>query len=118
MSRSCNAAQDVWNQASRPVQKLSLAGVTFKSIWEQMTDRLPKSVLEEVGMIARLFWSRRNEFMFGKEFRHPNSIVQKAKDDLGCFNTIKAKQNGPNVIATGCSLSAQRWKKPPDGHIK
>lgn len=109
---SYGAAQDVWCHASRSLQKLSLEGDCFKSIWNQLSERLPKHALEEAGMILRLIWSRRNEFVHGKEFRHPNAIIHKAYEDHRCFKATKTIVHAATTSIS--SLNAQAWKKPPE----
>ncbi|KAG6692602.1 hypothetical protein I3842_10G122900 [Carya illinoinensis] len=99
-SWNCEATCDVWSQASRPIQKLSLDGSYFKEIWMQMSVKLPQTLLEEAGLIVRLIWTRRNEFVHGKDFRHPNSIADQT------------------AITTENSERTQKWKSPPEGMYK
>ncbi|KAG6661258.1 hypothetical protein CIPAW_03G161500 [Carya illinoinensis] len=113
---SCGAAQDVWCQASRQLQKLSLEGTLFESIWGQLYRKLPKPTLEEAGMILRLIWSRRNDYVHGKELRHPKEIINKAHEDLQCFRESNSKVLTATLPA--CHQSPQRWKKPPDDRYK
>ncbi|XP_042978388.1 uncharacterized protein LOC122309093 [Carya illinoinensis] len=113
---NCSAAQDVWSQTSKPIQKLSLEAKSLKEIWQQIMGKLLKTMMEEVGSIMRLIWTRRNEVVHGKEFRHPNSIIHKAQDDLKCFKT--ARQNNSNGQGSMFSGRNQRWTTPPEGIYK
>ncbi|XP_042954641.1 uncharacterized protein LOC122291055 [Carya illinoinensis] len=113
---SCSAARDVWCQASKPIQKLSLEAGSFKEVWQQITDKLPKARTEEVGSIMRLIWTRRNKVVHGKAFRHPNSILVKAQDDLYCYKL--AIQDRVSCRAAETSKSPQKWTTPPEGEYK
>ncbi|XP_042939466.1 uncharacterized protein LOC122274496 [Carya illinoinensis] len=73
-------------------------------------------MIEEVGSIMRLIWTRRNEVVHGKAFRHPNSIVIKAQDDLSCYKM--ANQDHVSCRATETSKSLQKWTTPPEGEYK
>ncbi|XP_042974832.1 uncharacterized protein LOC122306468 [Carya illinoinensis] len=113
---SCSAARDVWCQASKPIQKLSLEVGSFKEVWQQITDKLPAARIEEVGSIMRLIWTRRNEVVHGKAFRHPNSILVKAQDDLYCYKL--AIQGRVSCRAAETSKCPQKWITPPVGEYK
>lgn len=39
----------------------------------------------EVAMISRLIWTRRNEFVHGKGFMHPNFLIKRAQSELEMF---------------------------------
>ncbi|XP_042983344.1 uncharacterized protein LOC122312724 [Carya illinoinensis] len=113
---NCSAARDVWSQASRPIQKLSLEAKSLKEIWQQIMGKLPKIMMEQAGSIMRLIWTRRNKVVHGKEFRHPNSIIHMAQDDLKCFKL--ARQNNSNGQGAEFSGRNQRWTTPPEGLYK
>ncbi|XP_042956810.1 uncharacterized protein LOC122292464 [Carya illinoinensis] len=112
---SCSAAQDVWSQAYRPIQKLSLYGRSLKEPWQHMMGKLQKPLIEEIGSFMRLIWARRDEYVHGKEFKHPNAVLYKALDDLNCYKTTK--QNNINGKADD-SCENQRWKPPREGTYK
>ncbi|XP_042939576.1 uncharacterized protein LOC122274618 [Carya illinoinensis] len=77
--------------------------------------KLPKSLMEEVGSVMRLVWARRNEFVHGKGFRHPDFVMHKALDDLTCFKTTKHKYTNERVADY---FENQQWKPPPEGTYK
>ncbi|XP_042944551.1 uncharacterized protein LOC122278428 [Carya illinoinensis] len=72
--------------------------------------------MEEVGSIMRLIWTRRNEVVHGKEFRHPNSIIHKAQDDLTCYKMVK--HNPLNGRVAKPTRRLQSWTTPPEGLYK
>ncbi|XP_042944732.1 uncharacterized protein LOC122278619 [Carya illinoinensis] len=71
-----------------------------------MTERLHKHELDEAGMIARQIWTKRNEFIHDKGFRHPNSVIYKAISDLRLFKRA--------VTIT----ESAKWRKPIEGKYK
>ncbi|XP_042951237.1 uncharacterized protein LOC122284558 [Carya illinoinensis] len=113
---NCEATRDIWSQASKSIQKLFLEGSQFKEIWMQMIQKLPQKLLEEAGSIVRLIWTMRNDFVHGKDFRHPNSIVRKVYDDLRCLKG--AEQAVQAARTTENSGINQKWKAPPEGMYK
>ncbi|XP_042974783.1 uncharacterized protein LOC122306422 [Carya illinoinensis] len=112
---SCGVARDVWGQASRHIQKTTTNDPCFNVVWSQMRERLFQPEMEEAGMIKRLLWTRRNDFVHGKAFRHPNSIIQKTEGDLRCF---KKAQTKTYVGITRGSTPCEKWKKPSEGKYK
>ncbi|XP_042942901.1 uncharacterized protein LOC122277084 [Carya illinoinensis] len=68
------------------------------------------------GMIARLIWNRRNESVHGKDPRHPNSILVKAKEDLRLYHLVQSKERSNGAVV--CPNLVQKWKKPPAGKLK
>ncbi|XP_042956310.1 uncharacterized protein LOC122292152 [Carya illinoinensis] len=112
----CGVAKDVWGQASIKIMKMSLQCDQFRDIWAHLTEKLPKAELEMAGLIARLIWNRRNEFVHGKGFRHPISILQKAKDDHRAYHLTRTK--GGTHLDTSRTQNEQKWRKPPVGRYK
>ncbi|XP_042944638.1 uncharacterized protein LOC122278523 [Carya illinoinensis] len=104
-----------WDKLSKPKNQGGLGFRNFKSFNLALLAKQGWQDLEEAGSIARLIWARRNEFVYGKELKHPSSIIQRSQNDLRCFRTIKAK--GPPTLARSASLP-QTWKKTPEGNYK
>ncbi|XP_042958120.1 uncharacterized protein LOC122293670 [Carya illinoinensis] len=94
---------------------MTISEPCFKGVWSQIRKRLSQADMEEAGMIARLLWTRRNDFVDGKELRHPNSIIQKAAADLMCF---RETQNKTSVETNRGSRPHVKWKRPPEGKYK
>ena len=111
----CESARDAWGHSSRHIQKLTISEPCFKEVWSQMRKRLSQIDMEEAGMIARLLWTRRNDFVHGKALRHPNSIIQKVATDLICF---KETQDKSSVGTYRGSRPCVKWKKPLEGKYK
>lgn len=73
----CSAARDVWSNGCIKVQKMSYQNDLFFNTWIFLVQQLVQNELEVVAVTLKGIWTRRNEFIHGKGFRHPTSISQK-----------------------------------------
>ncbi|XP_042939357.1 uncharacterized protein LOC122274384 [Carya illinoinensis] len=94
---SCEATKDVWSQGRRKIQKLSLNCASFKETWGHLSQHLQGEELMEVAVICRLLWTRRNGFIHGKGFMHPNQVLSKA---FGEIEAYKSSQDHQALSAT------------------
>ncbi|XP_042959546.1 uncharacterized protein LOC122294694 [Carya illinoinensis] len=62
----CLAAQDVWNQSSKKIQKMTCHSDHFFDIWSNLVEVLSTNELGIVAGISKGIWNRRNEIMHGK----------------------------------------------------
>ncbi|XP_041001565.1 uncharacterized protein LOC121247256 [Juglans microcarpa x Juglans regia] len=111
----CCATRDIWGQGCKKIQKMLVHSMNFLGIWDQLVKNLQQDELEEAAMVARHIWTRRNEFVHGKEFRHPNSVLRRAREDLQLFRRTKQTQLTNSESHT---VSINTWKKPLDGNYK
>ncbi|XP_042952135.1 uncharacterized protein LOC122289224 [Carya illinoinensis] len=66
-------------------------------------------------MIAKLIWNKRNDFVFGKGFSHPNQLINRAKRDLDLFNQI---QRQPDGVQGTKDQAAVKWIRLPKDWYK
>ncbi|KAG6721291.1 hypothetical protein I3842_03G106200 [Carya illinoinensis] len=111
----CPAATDVWNQACVKIQKMSFHSDQFFKVWAMLVQKLEVSELEEAAVTLRGIWSRRNDLVHGKDFKHPSSLYQGAKLEAIAF--IEANLVGENPQLRS-ERSLQTWSKPNDVIIR
>lgn len=81
----CERAKDVWAQSYKKIQKLSLPPSSFLDIWSYLSTILDKSDLQGTSYIAKMLWTRRNEWVHQDKFLHPNLILSKALEEYISF---------------------------------
>ncbi|XP_042939585.1 uncharacterized protein LOC122274630 [Carya illinoinensis] len=111
----CVAARDVWNQRSVKTQKMSFQHDLILKVWSKLNQKPNTYELEECVVTMRGIWSRRNESMHGKGFKHPNTVVRGAKADILNYkdaNSSKKEHKQPTHQATWT------WRKPTRGTYK
>ncbi|XP_042980175.1 uncharacterized protein LOC122310346 [Carya illinoinensis] len=111
----CAAARDVWSQGYRKVQKMVVHSDLMFDIWVELVARLNTAELEEVAVTLRGIWTRRNEFLQGKGFRHPSILAQQARTDLLDY---KASNTNPKSTLNQVKTVVHRWSKPSLGQFK
>ncbi|XP_042974745.1 uncharacterized protein LOC122306382 [Carya illinoinensis] len=113
---SCEAARDVWSQCRKKIQKLSLNCVSFKETWGLLSQQLQGEELMEVAVICRSLWTRRNGFIHGKGFMHPNQVLSKALDEIEAYKSSQDHQS--SCPASHGEGSASVWIQPLAGYYK
>ncbi|XP_042942776.1 uncharacterized protein LOC122276958 [Carya illinoinensis] len=78
----CPAANDVWAEHSRTLQKWNTEENDFLGLWAKISSKLNKPETEEVVAVMRNLWIRRNKFIFEQKFASPSSVIRLAKEDL------------------------------------
>ncbi|XP_040988973.1 uncharacterized protein LOC121236596 [Juglans microcarpa x Juglans regia] len=72
----CPATNDLWGNDASFVKKWTRSEVDFLKLWEQLRCKLNKNQLEEVAVMLRKLWLRRNEWIFAKRWDCPrNSFI-------------------------------------------
>lgn len=79
---SCPASQDVWCQCSKQIQKSVCWQKSFLELLAGICAVFEKEVVEEVAVVARRIWQRRNIFIFQGEFKHPNEVLHQSLEAL------------------------------------
>lgn len=111
----CPASVVVWQECSRPIQKLSLSVDDGLGWFLQMRDRLSKEGLIEAVTVTRLIWLCRNASVFGKEMSALVHVVIFAWKDMENFKSLACKLSGQNQRA---GSNTKQWKSPEVGSFK
>ncbi|XP_041016162.1 uncharacterized protein LOC121258684 [Juglans microcarpa x Juglans regia] len=93
----CSAARDVWSQGCIKVQNMSYQNDLFFNVWMSLVQQLDQNELEEVAVTLKGIWTRRNEFLHGKGFRHPTNISQTARNKVFSFHEAN-QSHQPNLM--------------------
>jgi ribonuclease HI len=113
---SCPAAQDVWHECSRRIQKTPLEHTGFMDIFEGLVRRFDEAEIDLFANIARQIWLRRNQWVFTGKFFSPVQILQRATEQLEGSNAsmFPVSQHDSHQKRTSCSSTPRllRWKKP------
>ncbi|XP_042962496.1 uncharacterized protein LOC122296768 [Carya illinoinensis] len=112
---NCVASQDVLNQSCRKVQKMSYQSNLFFDVWSQLVEALDTRELEEVAVILRGIWSRRNDILHGRPFKHPTRVFHQALAD---HNLYKESFQDVGKVGVKTQTKAQKWTKPEEDHFK
>ncbi|XP_042969016.1 uncharacterized protein LOC122301687 [Carya illinoinensis] len=111
----CTTAKDVWNQGCIKTQKMSFQNDLFLNVWSKLNQKLDKYELEECAVMMRGIWSRRDDLMHGKGFKHPNNIIQGAKADVLSYKDANGSQRDHQQHDHQKVLS---WKKQLEEHTR
>ncbi|KAG7941873.1 hypothetical protein I3843_16G069700 [Carya illinoinensis] len=114
---SCPAASDVWAEKESGLQKWICAERDFYQTWTDMQDRLQKNKVEEIVMILRGLWYRRNQLVFEGKFENPSRVVTNAISSLKCFQTSQADMIQIKVPSP-VRRKDTNWKPPDVGVSK
>ncbi|XP_042980006.1 uncharacterized protein LOC122310194 [Carya illinoinensis] len=106
------AARDVWSQGCIKAQKISLHNDLFFKVWAMLNQKLDTNELEESAIMMRGIWSRRNELIHGKCFKHPNHLMLGAKTEALAYKDANRYQQDHQQIA---DQRVQSWQKPARG---
>ncbi|XP_042983202.1 uncharacterized protein LOC122312613 [Carya illinoinensis] len=109
------SARDVWSQGCIKVQKMSHHNNMFFNVWTLLVQQLDQAELEEVAVTLKGIWTRRNEFLHGKGFKHPTSITQIARNEVSSFHEENQSQL-PEQLQR--SQREVKWQKPEAGYYK
>lgn len=72
---SCGAAQDVWLESTKKLQKSTGTTMDFCDILEEMIGKLDPKEIQLFIVIARLLWLRRNDYVFEGLLTAPSVLV-------------------------------------------
>ncbi|XP_042983239.1 uncharacterized protein LOC122312645 [Carya illinoinensis] len=90
---SCPATSDVWAENGSGLQKWPSEEKDFYVLWFEMQTKLQQSKLEEVSMILRGLWTRRNMMIFESKFDSPRKVLNAAMTSLQSFQEARAALN-------------------------
>jgi hypothetical protein len=85
-------------------------------VFTEVRRRYNEEEAELFAVIAKAIWARQNEMIFGEEFIHPNSMVNRAVNNWNLFNLTKEyrdAKHGPSEISEN-----EKWSGPPSGTYK
>lgn len=92
-------APDIWNQCIRKIQKSSIIKSNYMELTEEIGSDYGKEVVEEVAMVSKRVWQRRNTYVFQPNFIHPNTVVQQAQEVLkGMKDSKTSKVVQPGLL--------------------
>lgn len=113
----CPAASDVWVESIRATQKWNVSEVDLLKLWEELARKINKKELEEVAVIMRGLWMRRNMFIFGDKFSSSGSVIRTAQEFL---REYRATEEGPAELGRPINslLPAQKWLPPKENSFK
>ncbi|KAG6674859.1 hypothetical protein I3842_15G068200 [Carya illinoinensis] len=111
----CAAARDVWNQGYIKIQKMNYHNEQLFRIWVMLAQKLEKNELEEAAVTMRGIWTRRNELVHGKEFKHPTILSKGAKLEVLAFTEANLSKEIPQQRA---ERRVKVWSKPIIGTFK
>ncbi|XP_042972813.1 uncharacterized protein LOC122304620 [Carya illinoinensis] len=114
---SCPATSDVWAEKDSGLQKWICEEREFFKIWTDMQESLQKNRVEEIVMILRGLWSRRNKLVFESKFESPSRVVTNAISSLKCFQASQAEMKQLKVPNTNRRMDT-KWKPPDVGVSK
>ncbi|XP_042939569.1 uncharacterized protein LOC122274612 [Carya illinoinensis] len=114
---TCPAANDIWAEPESLVHKWSRKEEDFMGLWERMMQNLNKNQMEEVVMILRRVWWRRNTFVFEKKMLCPKGVIRAAKEALLEYQNAQAPQT-LEIQVQRPAREKQKWKKPVGGFVK
>ena len=98
------------------MHKWSFEGSTFLHLVEKVFSRCDPEETQLFVGISRHLWLRRNDFVFGKIFQHPNSLVNGVKDYVAEFMKVTERRSmeRPSTVVmreTKWKASTPEWLK-------
>jgi hypothetical protein len=97
----------------RKLQKSSLGGPTFWHVMEEMCKTCTEEELRFFTRLARNLWFRRNDFLHGGPFMHPDILVQQVLMAMFDFSEANAMSRSVPQPKQG-----DKWKAPIQGWVK
>lgn len=76
------AAQDVWLDCSKKLQKCASEEGDFSLIFSKLTGRLEEDEVQLFAVVARQIWFQRNAVVFGGDMISPAVVIQRARNQL------------------------------------
>ncbi|XP_042978816.1 uncharacterized protein LOC122309373 [Carya illinoinensis] len=114
---SCLAASDVRAESGSGLQKWPSEENDFYVLWSEMQTRLQQSKLEEVSMILRGLWTRRNMMFLEGKFDSPRKVLNASMTSLQSFHNARAALN--NLKGSHGQIRKNiKWKPPDEGVSK
>ncbi|XP_041026946.1 uncharacterized protein LOC121267144 [Juglans microcarpa x Juglans regia] len=105
----CESTRDVWSQCLKSLQKSHFSKMNMLEIFEAIAGIMDTDCLQEFAMVAKQIWWRRNEFIFNQVFRHPNTVVSAASQNLKMLKEMEGQRS--SSVPTNSSIT--EWQAPP-----
>ncbi|KAF5454786.1 hypothetical protein F2P56_024425 [Juglans regia] len=112
----CPAANDLWGDDASYVKKWTRSEVDFLELWEQLRCRLNKNQLEEVAVMLRKVWLKRNEWIFEKRWDCPRNSFIATRVALQEFQEVQAQAH--QSWQKKAQQLLETWEKPERGFVK
>jgi hypothetical protein len=110
----CPSARDVWCVGNKRFQKCSFGGPDFMQVVEGLWRRCEEEEFCSFVGIARRIWLRRNDYVHGGVFSHPNEIVRRTTEAIEEYQRSQSKIVGSH----GGDCNVSPWKAPSPGWFK
>ncbi|XP_041017900.1 uncharacterized protein LOC121260116 [Juglans microcarpa x Juglans regia] len=110
------AATDVWLESNIVIQKWSSNETDLLELWDRLVEKVSKDVLEEIAMVMRNIWLRRNEFIFEGVFKSPSQVIKAARDELRVFQLVQ--QNARHTPVPRVERGVVLWSRPRKSFVK
>lgn len=106
----CIATRDVQSQCTNKIQKSSFTKMNFMQLMKNICETFEKGQNEEISIVARRIWLRKNDFVFISFLTHPrNHVVLHSKQILQEMKVIQVERtSSPEAI----SNQPQCWTPP------
>jgi ribonuclease HI len=113
----CPSTADMWSVGCRKLQKWSSNGRDFLHLVEKAFNKCEPEEIQLFAKTARRVCLRRNDFVVGNFFQHPNVLVETAKEYVAEFMTTTKRRNIflPNNVEP---TREKKWKSPEAGWLK
>ncbi|XP_042952129.1 uncharacterized protein LOC122289215 [Carya illinoinensis] len=113
----CPAANDIWGQDESGIKKWDRSEKDFLSMWGKLMNRMPKNLLEEVVVLFRKVWLRKNDWLFERRKACPRKEIISTRVALQEFKDLQG--NNSKQVAVQSSLTGSlQWGKPASDYVK
>ncbi|XP_041003960.1 uncharacterized protein LOC121249317 [Juglans microcarpa x Juglans regia] len=106
----CPAAANVWSKLINVIQKWSSNELDLLALWERLVEKVSTAELEEIVMVMRSIWLRRNELIFDGIFKSPSQVMELAREELRMFHLVQQNARQSSDTRTKCRDSLWRRK--------
>lgn len=113
----CKAANDIWTDKRSLVQKWSCKETDFMKLWEKLMARLNMTQLEEMAILFRRVWLRRNEYVFEEKLSCPRKVFTSAMEGLEGYRNSKGVQR-QEVHSVSAEENRHIWQVPKADYVK
>ncbi|XP_042944686.1 uncharacterized protein LOC122278573 [Carya illinoinensis] len=79
---SCKAAQAIWSECLRKVQKCSVMEGPFNEVLSHIFSTLSGGELNEVAYAIKHIWQRRNKWAFESQFASPQQVIKSVASNM------------------------------------
>ena len=116
MNQDPPSGHDIWGASARIFRKSNLQEPDFLGLVEKILQTHGLEVFTMFVGMARKIWLRRNEFVHGGNFTHPNIVYREAMKSIEEFQKARTEEHptndAPNIH------NQVRWRAPGSGWYK